>query len=173
MESIDRIFNIHINPSILITKPINNAMLDGIAFFDPMVLSVRLSRIYHDIFALHDWNPIGYGRFRHALKDILVEVHNKYNTFNSKDKTHNLNSLRRLKSQTRELEIIYGCIMDRIPKDEPLFSNGNVRLITGERFLHFMLGDKAEPVQERLKYFIDRFYRNDLTPWLRRLRQMD
>ena len=66
MESVDEIFDRHINPSILVSKPINNAMLEGVEFFDPKVLSIRLSRVYHDIFSQHDWIHMGRGRFRHA-----------------------------------------------------------------------------------------------------------
>ena len=160
MESLDEIFDRHINPSILVSKPINNAMLDGIAFFDPKVMSIRLSRIYHDIFSLHDWIHMGHGRFWHAYKDIVVEVHNKYNTLNSKDKSENLKCLRRLKNRER----VFGCISDKQQRDIDV---DGVRLITGDLFLRYMLGNEAEPVQVRLRYLIDRFYRNVLKPWLR------
>ena len=122
-------------------------------------VSITTSSLFTIGFPLVD----SHGRFRHAFKDIIVEVHNKYNTLNTKDKSHNLNSLRRLKSQ----EIIYGCITDRFPKDT--FTNGNVGRITGDLFLHFMLGDEAVSVQDRLKYFIYRFNCNELTSWIRHL----
>ena len=160
MESVDEIIDRHINPSILVSKPINNAMLEGVEFFDPKVLSIRLSRVYHDIFSQHDWIHLGYGRFRHAYKDIIAEVHNKYNILNSTEKSDNLKSLRRLKNQER----VYGCIYDKEQRDIDV---EGVRLITGDLFLRYMLGDEAESVQVRLKYLIHRFYRNVLKPWLR------
>ena len=160
MESIDEIFDHHINSSILVSKHINNPMLEGVEFFDPKVVSIRLSRIYHDIFSQHDWIHMGNGRFRHAHNDTVVEVHNKYNTLNSKDKYESLKSLRRLRYQ----EKVYGCISAKEPKDE---KEDGIRVITGDPFLHFMIGNKTALVQVRLKYLIHRFYCNVLKPWLR------
>ena len=160
MESIDEIFDCHTNSSILESKPISNPMLEGVEFFNPKILSIRLSCVYHDIFSQHDWIHLGHVRFGHAHNDIVVEVHNKYNTLNSRDKYESLKSLRRLRCQDK----IYGCIYDKEPKDE---KEDGIRVITGTPFLHFMIGNKTVAVKKRHKYLIHRFYRNVLKPWLR------
>ena len=143
MESVDEIFDRQINPSILVSKPINNAMLEGVEFCDPKVLSIRLSRVYHDIFSRHDWIHLNCGRFRHAYKDIIVEVHNKCNTLNSKDKSDNLKSLRSLKNQER----VYGCIYDKLQRDIDV---EGVRLITGD-FFFFAIHCAAKKCHKQFK----------------------
>ena len=148
MKTIDEIFNCHINSSILESKLINNPMLEGVEFFDPKILSIRLSRVYHDIFSQHNWIHLGHGRFRHAHNNIVVEVHNKYNTLNSRDKYESLKSLRRLNSKVK----VYGCIYEKVPRDE---IEDGIRVITGEPFLHFMIGNKTVAVQERLKCLVE------------------
>ena len=135
-------------------------MLEGIEFFDPKILSIGLSRIYHDIFTQHSWKHIGHGKFRHVHKDIVVEVHNKYNTLNSREKYESLKSLRHLNSKVK----IYGCIYEKEPRDE---MEGGIRVITGDPFLRFMLGDEVESVQKRIRHLIKQFYRDVLKPWLR------
>ena len=160
MESLEEIFNRHINSSILETKPINNAMLEGMEFFDPKILSFGLSRIFHDIFSQRSWKYIGNGRVKHTHKNIIVEVHNKYNTLNSREKYESIKRLKQLDSKVK----IYGCIYEKEPRDE---MEGGVRVITGDLFLRFMLGDEAESVQKRIRYLIKEFYHDVLKPWLR------
>ena len=56
---------------------------------------------------------------------------------------------------------VFGCIYDKLQRDIDV---DGVQLITGDLSLRYILGDEAESVQIRLKYLIDRFYRNVLKP---------
>ena len=91
---------------------------------------------------------------------MIVEVHNKYDTLNSKKKYESIKTLKHLDASVK----IYGCICEKDPRDE---MEGGVRVITGDLFLRFMLGDEAEFVQERVRHLIKQFYRDVLNPWLR------
>lgn len=167
MEIVTRVFHSHINSSLLKPKKNNNPLLRDIEYFDPFILSSKLSYVWNEIFALYGWLSVGKGRFINKEEKILVEVHNTWNTFNYQTKTDRLQMLRDSKRENLNYEIVFGAIIDKIPRD--VYTDGNVRIITGDLFLEFMLGKEAEKIQALLSRLMQQFVREKLRPWLREL----
>ena len=166
-KTISTIFHSHINSSLLVTKVNNNPLLRNVECFDSFVLSSKLSHIWNDIFPLYGWMSWTKGSYIHKTKKIIVEVHNTWNTFCAQDKTQKLQMLRDSKRENYNYEVVFGAIVDKNPRD--YYSDGNVRIITGDPFLEFMLGEKAKEIHALLDNLMQQFYKEELVPWLRTL----
>ena len=68
--------------------------------------------------------------------------------------------LRDSKRENNNYEVVFGAIVDKNPKD--YYTDGNVRIITGDQFLEFMLGKKAKEIHALLDKLMQQFYKKDL-----------
>lgn len=167
MDRITRIFNKHINEEILVPKKNNNPLLSGVLYFDPLVLSSKLSYIWNDIFPLYGWTKYNRSMFINRNDKVIIEVHNTWNTFNSHDKTQRLELLRDSKRENFDYEIVFGAIVDKQPKDT--YTSGNVRVITGDYFLLYMLGEEFNKIQQHLRKLMVQFYNTKLRAFINTL----
>ena len=111
------------------------------------------------IFSLFGWSSIGHGR--HTKPGIYVELHNKWNTLCSKEKTKAIEELSRSKYNGVK---IFGAIVDKEPKD--YYTKKGVRVLSGEHFLRFMLPCHEE-IFNLLHSLVEEYNENFLIPYLK------
>ena len=157
-EAIIQIFNKYINTSLLVPRKFNDPLFDKVICFDAVNLVSKVSRIWNEIFSLYGWCTMGNGR--QVKTGVYVEVHNTWSTLCNRDKVKAIIDLNKARING---EVVFGAIVDKDPKD--YYADG-VRILTGSRFLRFMLPMHQE-VFDLLYSLVQEFNERHLAPYIK------
>ena len=134
----------------------NDRLLKGVEFHESkLFIATRISRIWYDIFELYGWevtrdkvHPRQINMF-HSKELIAVEVCNNWKTLNFDAKQSKFKTLKEFKINNPDYEVVYGCINDFKGRD--YYNKDDVRVLTDDRFLEFVLGKDWKIIESILK----------------------
>ena len=160
MEALDVILTTYLKPEFFKpTKPADRLLRSFIFNEYRLTLAKQISLIWLDIFQLYGFqktSPKQHPRQINLFHDkIAVQVQNNWKTSNFDSKQSKFKTLKEFKLKHPNYEVIYGCINDF--QDRDFYNKDNVRILTGDLFLQYMLGNDWKMIVTYLKQEVGKF----------------
>ena len=162
MEKFEEVFNRHIGSKSVPISYSNDRLLQGRTFYEQKLwLALRISRVWNDIFSLYGWKRTE-GKeksrqinFFHREASAAVEVQNNWKTLNYDAKQSKFKTLKEFKEKNPEYEVVFGCINDF--KERDYYNKHGVRVLTGDAFLQYMLGEDWKRIEACLRELLNQY----------------